>query len=81
MPVRLTQLDTGLGGGLLGNIQDGAKASIYIVIRRGPVAYTDTHGRTPLPYRASAPAGAFLLNRCNRATRLIVMAERYQYLI
>jgi hypothetical protein len=78
---RTEKFDTDLRGDLLRNVQHSAKASIYIVVRRGPVAYTDTHGRTPLPYRASAPAGAFVLNGCNCATRLIVIAERYQYLI
>src|SRR5688572_1138262 len=66
---------------LMGYAHHHLEATLDILVARRPAADADAHGRSSVPYRASAPARALRLNRRDRAARLLGIAESDQHLV
>jgi hypothetical protein len=65
----------------LGNFGHGRNAPLDIIVRGRPTGNADSHGRLPLPLRASAPAGALVLHACDDPSGVLVTAKGYQHLV
>src|SRR5690606_20326711 len=61
--------------------QHRLETAFDVVVRRRPAAHADAHGGAPVPYGASAPAGALLLQRGDHAPRALGVAERDEHLL
>src|SRR5690242_337280 len=67
--------------GSAGDLEDGGEAAVDVFVGGGPTGNADAHGGAAVPLGSTAPAGAFVLDFGDDATRFFGTAETYEDLV